>query len=418
MYNSKMRSGMAAFLALGIALAAGGTALADEDREAIDYVSLYFDSEITTGSSSCEVDVDTEDDEYSVGGVEVVNASGTWAGGTRPKLEIYLYADEDYYFAGAKESMFHFSGEDVEFVSAKRQEDNAELVLVVKLDALDEENLDIDEADWDTSNGIARWDRVSDAMGYEVRLYRGSTLVDTQTTRSSSGTSYNFSGMMKQSGSYYFKVQAVGSGSVRGQWTTSGKLRVSSSGELGVSEYDEDDEDDKEYSPSNSSTTPREGDYSDEDFYDRDDDDWDDDDWDDDDDRDNDRDDDDDADYGPGVSSGKSGSSASGSSRPKTSKSPNEEISVYERAVTTGGNDEWRQDQYGWWFHMGDDTYPVNAWVLIDGKWYCFNENGHLRYGWILSGGKWYYCENSGAMMANARTPDGNYVGGDGAWIE
>lgn len=409
MYSKKRKFGIAAFLALGIGLAAGGTALADEDdREAIDYVSLHFDSEITTGSSNCDVDVDTEDDEYSVGGVDVVNASGTWTGGTQPKLEIYLYADEDYYFASAKESMFHFSGEDVEFVSAKRQEDNSEILLVVKLEALDEEELDIDDASWDTSDGTARWDRVPDAMGYEVRLYRGSTLVDTQTTRSSSDTSYNFSGMMKQSGSYYFKVRAVSGGSVKGEWTTSEKLRVSSSGELGVSEYD-DDVDDKEYSPSNTSATPREGDYSDEDFYERDDEDWDDEDWDDGDD--NDDEDDDDADYGPGVSSSKSSS--------KTSKSSDEdEISVYEKAFTTGSNDAWRQDQYGWWFHMGDDTYPANAWVLIDGKWYCFNESGYLRYGWILSEGKWYYCEDSGAMMVNARTPDGNYVGGDGAWIE
>lgn len=411
---------MAAFLALGIALAAGGTALADEDREAIDSISLSFDSEITTGSSSCEVDVDTEDDEYSVGGVEVLNASGVWAGGARPKLEIYLYADEDYYFSSAKESMFHFYGEDVEFVSAKRQEDNSELVLVVKLDALDEEDLDIDDVSWDTSSGTARWERVPDAMGYEVRLYRGSTLVGTETIRSSSDTSYNFSGLMKQSGSYYFKVRAVGSGSAKGEWTTSGKLRVSSSGELGASEYDEDDEDDKEYNPSNTSSTPQEGDYSDEDFYDDDDDDdWDDDD-DDDDDWDDDDDDDDDSDDGPGSSSSSSSSSSSKSSSSKSrSKASDEDgISVYERAVTTGSRDIWQQDQYGWWLQMEDDTYPTNAWVLVDGQWYCFNESGYLRYGWILSDGKWYYCESSGAMLVNARTPDGNYVGGDGAWIE
>lgn len=415
--NRRSKLGAAAFLALSIALAAGGTALADEDREAIEDISLHFDSEITTGSSSCEVDVDTEDDEYSVGGVEVVNASGDWAGGTRPKLEIYLYADEDYYFASAKESMFHFSGEDVEYVSAKRQEDNSELVLVVKLEALDEENLEIDDAEWDTSRGIARWDAAVDAKSYEVRLYRGSTLVDTQMIRSASSTSYNFSSMMKQSGSYSFKVRAAGSGSARGEWQTSGKLRVSS-GEMGDAEYEDDDEDDKEYHPSSSSTTPQEGEYSDEEFDDRDDDDWDDDDEDNSDDRDDNGEDDDD---GPGVKGRTYASSASSSSSRKKSDSAQEdddEIAIYENAVATGGNISWRQDEYGWWFHFEDDTYPRDAWVLIDGKWYCFNESGYLRYGWILSNGTWYYCEGSGAMLVNARTPDGHYVGGDGAWIQ
>ena len=55
---------------------------------------------------------------------------------------------------------------------------------------------------------------------------------------------------------------------------------------------------------------------------------------------------------------------------------------------------------------------------MIDGKWYCFDGNGYLRYGWIASGGKWYYCGEDGEMVINAQTPDGYYVGGDGAWIQ
>lgn len=34
--------------------------------------------------------------------------------------------------------------------------------------------------------------------------------------------------------------------------------------------------------------------------------------------------------------------------------------------------------------------------------------------------GQWidnYYVDTSGAMMTNSRTPDGYYVGSDGAWI-
>ena len=33
-------------------------------------------------------------------------------------------------------------------------------------------------------------------------------------------------------------------------------------------------------------------------------------------------------------------------------------------------------------------------------------------------GNAWYYCNSSGAMLANTRTPDGYYVGANGAWIQ
>ena len=56
--------------------------------------------------------------------------------------------------------------------------------------------------------------------------------------------------------------------------------------------------------------------------------------------------------------------------------------------------------------------------MLVDGQWYCFDQGGYVRHGWILSGDKWYYCQENGAMLVNARTPDGHFVGGDGVWIQ
>lgn len=39
-------------------------------------------------------------------------------------------------------------------------------------------------------------------------------------------------------------------------------------------------------------------------------------------------------------------------------------------------------------------------------------QNGQMAYGWQR-----IYLGSSGAMLTNARTPDGYYVGADGAWV-
>ena len=77
----------------------------------------------------------------------------------------------------------------------------------------------------------------------------------------------------------------------------------------------------------------------------------------------------------------------------------------------------WLLDSVGWWYCNPDKTYPVNQWQLINNYWYYFNEAGYMVTGWILWNNKWYYCQPSGEMLANTTTPDGYYVGADGAWI-
>ena len=48
---------------------------------------------------------------------------------------------------------------------------------------------------------------------------------------------------------------------------------------------------------------------------------------------------------------------------------------------------------------------------------------GAMLTGWQFIDGKWYYLESNitskyGAMYKNRRTPDGYYVGDDGAWVQ
>lgn len=59
----------------------------------------------------------------------------------------------------------------------------------------------------------------------------------------------------------------------------------------------------------------------------------------------------------------------------------------------------------------------MSSWQYIDNVWYYFNETGYMVTGWVQWNSKWYYLSDSGAMLANTTTPDGYYVGSDGAWI-
>ena len=58
----------------------------------------------------------------------------------------------------------------------------------------------------------------------------------------------------------------------------------------------------------------------------------------------------------------------------------------------------WVQDSTRWWWRNADGSYPVNTWKEIDGKQYYFGSDGY--------------------MLSNTYTPDGYFVGLDGAWIE
>ena len=69
----------------------------------------------------------------------------SWVGGDKPKVEIWLSADSDYYFKKSGKSAFSFSGDTVKYVSSSTKNDKEEMVLVVKrLDKLDEDDEDLD----------------------------------------------------------------------------------------------------------------------------------------------------------------------------------------------------------------------------------------------------------------------------------
>ncbi len=64
---------------------------------------------------------------------------------------------------------------------------------------------------------------------------------------------------------------------------------------------------------------------------------------------------------------------------------------------------EWKKDSKGWWWQNDDGSYPTSSWQWLDG-----NKDGVAEY---------YYFDSTGYMLENTKTPDGNSVNADGAWV-
>lgn len=225
------KKGMASLLVLCLTAASfAGTALAAEDRTKITSIRLNVDSSISVGDDSGSVSVTTEGDAaYSVDDVEITNDDGEWLDGDIPRVKITLSAKNGYYFSSKSKSVFRFSGDDADFVSASyvSNSDKEELEVTIKLDAL-VGSLDIESAQWEDDNSpIATWEEADGAKSYQVRLYRGSSSATEMIT--TNNNYFNFASYITRTGDFTFKVRAVNSNSKKGSWTESDELYVDDS---------------------------------------------------------------------------------------------------------------------------------------------------------------------------------------------
>ncbi|MCD8083311.1 MAG: hypothetical protein LUE86_07385 [Clostridiales bacterium] len=371
----------------GVMLVAGaGGVLAAETRQEITSISLEVTSTIVSGSSSGNVYITKADDgNYRVGSVEILNSSDDWIGGMTPRVSVNIYADNGYYFSSSSKNIFSFSGEDVTVESVSRQDDKTTIALKLKLPKLDNGDLTVTGPYWNENSGVAHWDENTSARYYQVRLYRNDSQLTT--SKQTSDNEYDFSGSISKSGDYYFEVRAVGSSSEKGDWVSSdvwyvdayeaSYMRSLSSDSPGDSDwYYDAGPGGYSYGPGGYSYGP--GGYS----------------------------------GGPGVTGGyvPTGPGATGGSSGSSG--------LYGEGATTANGNHWCLDAGGWWYQYADGGHPVSSFQQIDGVWYYFNDSGYITTGWFEVNGNWYYCDSSGALYINARTPDGYYVGGDGAWIQ
>lgn len=200
---------------------------ASEDRNKITHIPLSFEYSIETGTNDGNISVSTTNNQITVDDIEFTNNGDDWQSGDRPRVKIYLSANDDYYFSSSSKSIFTFYGDEASYVSASVKDSKSTLVLTAKLARLKSDDLTISDLSWDNDDGIASWEEHKDAKHYEVRLYRnGSSVTSARTTHD---TTYDFANDINKSGDYTFRVRVVDYDSKKGSWEESEEWYVSSS---------------------------------------------------------------------------------------------------------------------------------------------------------------------------------------------
>ena len=131
------RRQLGAWILAGVlAISSAVPALAAEDREKIDKVTLNFsyDKEPASGDEIGDILVSTNSDQFSVDYVEYTNGGDTWTVGDVPEVRVELVAESGCYFGYESKSHFDLNGGGAEFKDADRQDDNTYMVLFVELD--------------------------------------------------------------------------------------------------------------------------------------------------------------------------------------------------------------------------------------------------------------------------------------------
>jgi len=353
---------LAALTAAAMIAGASVPAYAD-DRTAISSVTINVATDLSIGSTSSDVEVTTSSSLYDVYSAYITNTpSDGWEEDDNPKVQIRLQLeDSDDYKWNITKSSVTVTGDSGTVTSVSGGSGHGYLTIVYTLDDLDEVytnwssslDLDIDEADWQAGNGIADWTAAESAKKYEVKLYRGSSILTTVTT---TNTYYSFANYFTSTGNYSYKVRAIYTSSHKGDWEESDEIYVTAAEANYIS---------SNYNSSINSTTSS---------------------------------------TSSSYVTGLTGSTVNG---PLTLANT--------LANSTGG--QWIQDQNGWWYRNPDGSWTSNGWQQINGKFYYFNSSGYMKTGWILWDYQYYYCGADGAMLTNTTTPDGYYVNSAGVWV-
>ncbi len=332
----------------------------------------------------------TNDDSRDLYSFDVEFASGRrWEYGKNATIRVTCeISDKDKYKFG-KISADDIKIDGTKYVESKSvsSRSDSKVVIRLRLKAYISDLEDPDGIDWDGKT--AKWDKVTGATYYNVRLYRGSTQVATISTKKTSCDLYPG---MTQTGSYKFRVQAVNAANnVKSGWSeSSDSITIASN---------------KVYRGTETLT-------------------------------------------GEDVTANNT-SQASGSGPAKESHSNGwSQDSAGWRYLENGSAvmNSWRQVN-GAWYYLGDRGYMLTGWISDGGRWYYLNPvsdgtKGAMQTGWLhdtqknvwyylnpvsdgtrgammtgyqrVNGRVYYFDTSSGAMWVSRRTPDGRYAGTDG----
>ncbi|WP_367567099.1 cell wall-binding protein [Lacrimispora sp.] len=211
-------------LMIAVVLAAGActtTAMAAAKKR-ITTVNLTVEAEVIPGGSvfEQEVEIAVKNNNITVGGYEFTNKGFQWSEQDIPRIEVTLYAEDDYSFS-VQSSGIKIQGGTL--VGRKTEDSN--LILTIDLPRAGESIQDVGKVEW-ISPTVAGWSEAIGAGTYEVKLYRDGKTVGT--VKTTGLTTMDFGTSLTRPGIYTVRVRPVNKVKEenKGNWTESAPKSV------------------------------------------------------------------------------------------------------------------------------------------------------------------------------------------------
>lgn len=187
-----------------------------------------------------EFEIEAQSDNYEVGDFALISGFSGIAPGTGPGAAdegeepefiqsqeilcgIEINAEDGYYFDTMEQKNIKLSGIDSICTKAVRKNNGTTLLLTVKIAGLDNIVGEIEEAGF-SSPCLAEWREANNAATYSVTLYKDSK--KTGNMHITSGTTFDFSPLMKGEGIYSYKVYPLSATDKKGKVVESDRKKV------------------------------------------------------------------------------------------------------------------------------------------------------------------------------------------------
>lgn len=351
------------------------TALAADTRISTIQISIDNAGDLTAGAPIGGVTASTSSTEYTIDNVQFLNGGETWLGGVTPQIQVDLVANDGYIFPSSisksKVKITADSNYGATYEKGKRDSgDNAYYSVYINLKRIPGNLYDSQSMYWD--GYTASWTDVSGADRYEVRLYRGSTLITTARTDSDF---YDFTGRMTSKGYYRFRVRAIGDDEFIGSWSS----------------YSDDVYVDTEEARDNRDSADFYDDYYDRtDYYSK----------------------------GPGTNRNYNPNYPG-----TTPANGNAWVSTAQGWRYRFGSGSYAYNGWqlinGKYYFFNNSGYMMTGWLRLDNGYYYLKPDGDMATGWQLINGVWYYMESNGIMATGWRNLNGKwyYLNPNGAMV-
>ncbi|MFT4106696.1 MAG: cell wall-binding protein [Lacrimispora sp.] len=211
-------------LMIAVILAAGAfsTTVMAASKKKITSVNLTVKAEVIPGGSVFEQEAELEirNKNITVGGYEFINRGFEWSERDIPRMEVTLYAENEYSFSVPSSGIKIQGGT---LVSQKTEDSS--LILTIDLPRTSESIQDVEKVEW-VSSTAAGWSQAIGAGTYEVKLYRDGKTVGT--VKTTGETTMDFGTSLTRVGSYTVRVRPINKikAENKGGWTESAPKNV------------------------------------------------------------------------------------------------------------------------------------------------------------------------------------------------